>query len=76
VWLTGCNDQRTQLAYIVQGYAELFLGKTVIQPCSTEMPHPYVARSSLYYPWFAVSHFVIFLGYIYIYVCFTDILHC
>jgi hypothetical protein len=38
------------------------LGKTIIQPCSTEIPHPYVTRDLRFYPWFKVRRFY--------YVCF------
>jgi hypothetical protein len=31
------------------------LGKTLIRPSTTELPHPYIARNGRYYPWFAVS---------------------
>jgi hypothetical protein len=34
------------------------LGNTLIQPCATEMPHPYVARDRRYYPWFKVRNLV------------------
>jgi hypothetical protein len=31
------------------------LGKIIIQPTQTQMPHPVVARNGKYYPWFTVS---------------------
>jgi hypothetical protein len=33
------------------------LGKTIIQPCSTNIPHPYVASDTRFYLWFKVIKF-------------------
>jgi hypothetical protein len=38
------------------------LGNTLIQPCATEMPHPYVAHDRRYYPWFKVRNLLRFLA--------------
>jgi hypothetical protein len=32
------------------------LRKTIIRPTAIEMPHPYIARNSRYYPWLAIRH--------------------
>jgi hypothetical protein len=48
------------------------LGKTIIRPTATELPHPYIARNSRYYPWFAVSRITYFkykVTYIYCILC-------
>jgi hypothetical protein len=72
VWPTGYNDRRTQSIYMLLGYPELFAGweRPSYNHVAQRLSHPYLARNSLYYPWFAVSHFVISLGYIYMFVLF------